>query len=211
MVNERHIWDVQPIKAIWWVLSLFLLLLLLYYPLYYKLKNQLQLTDTRKRQYCTIKFQINTLPTKQHRPFNKPGLRTSSWCHSLNPKTRTKWIDVCVVLSGAHCRHSQCTQPAVKVRQFYTSKRQCPCPISLRSESGLNMPILILPNKLNQQTGRKKERSSCQTHNSLSSQPARRPGHFEKSLVNWFRTWSVFDKYPKTEELISGGASGKFG
>ena len=41
------------------------------------------------------------------------------------------------------------TQTAVKVRQFNMVRLQCPCPISLWSEAGLNMPILILPNKLN--------------------------------------------------------------
>jgi len=122
-------------------------------------------------------------------------------------------VCVCVVLSGISSGNPQPTQPAVKVRQFYMLKLQCPCPISLCSESGLNTPILILPNKLNQWTGSRSGERSCQRHNSLSSQPVKRSGHSEKSLVNWFRTWSVSDKHPKTEELqrmISGGVLGKF-
>lgn len=51
------------------------------------------------------------------------------------------------------CSNPLPTQAAVKVRQFYMVRLQCPCPISLWSEAGLNMPILILPNKLNH-TGR---------------------------------------------------------
>ncbi len=132
---------------------------------------------------------------------------TASWCCLMNAYNGG-WM-ISVVLSDISAGNPQSTQPAVKVRQFYMLKLQCPCPISLCSESVLNTPILILPNKLNQRTGR----ISCQTHNSLSSQPARRSGHSEKSLVNWFRTWSVSDKHPETGELqrmISGGALGKF-
>lgn len=51
--------------------------------------------------------------------------------------------------SSTLCSNPLPTQAAVKVRWFYMVRLQCPCPISLWSEAGLNMPILILPNKLN--------------------------------------------------------------
>lgn len=78
---------------------------------------------------------------------------TASWCRLMNAYNGG-WM-IGVVLSDISVGNPQSTQLAVKVRQFYMLKLQCPCPISLCSESGLNTPILILPNKLNQRTGRR--------------------------------------------------------
>lgn len=84
------------------------------------------------------------------------------------------------------------TQAAVKVRQFYTVRLQYPCPISLWSELGLNMPILILPNKLNHAVGAQRwgralrgGGCSCQTGSAaLCLLQSRRPG---RRIINWIR------------------------
>lgn len=86
----------------------------------------------------------------------------------------------------------QPNQPAVKVRHFYMVKLQCPCPISLWTEPGLNVPILILPDKLNQGIGRGAGESHPVKHiPALPSLPAKRSGHLERRVVNWFRMWEV--------------------
>lgn len=86
----------------------------------------------------------------------------------------------------------QPNQPAVKVRQFYMVKLQCPCPISLWTEPGLNVPILILPNKLNQGIGRGAGESHPVRYTpALPSLPAKRSGRLERRVVNWFRMWEV--------------------
>lgn len=116
-----------------------------------------------------------------------------------NPLACT-WMNWCVhsiqvLFSG----NPQPNQPAVKVRQFYMVKLQCPCPISLWSEPGLNVPILILPNKLNQGIARGAGESHPVRHTSVPpSLPAKRSGHLERRVVNWFRMWEVSDKHPKT-------------
>lgn len=90
------------------------------------------------------------------------------------------------------------TQAAVKVRRFYMVRLQCPCPISLWSEAGLNMPILILPNKLNHAVGRRgegecwrcwdgwvegREGSSCQP--GLAALCQVWSGHPRRRIINW--------------------------
>lgn len=106
------------------------------------------------------------------------SFRLHSWLPSWHKTPlwkREKWIGVCLPLryilhppptfssypSSSSSTTLYCnplpTQAAVKVRRFYMVRLQCPCPISLWSEAGLNMPILILPNKLNHAVGRRGE------------------------------------------------------
>lgn len=94
-----------------------------------------------------------------------------NWCvHSIQ-----------VLFSG----NPQPNQPAVKVRQFYMVKLQCPCPISLWSEPGPNVPILILPNKLNQGIARGAGESHPVRH---TSAPPSLPA---KNQDTWRGEWLI--------------------
>lgn len=85
---------------------------------------------------------------------------------------------------------------------FYTVRLQCTCPISLWSEAGLNMSILILPNKLNHaaRCRGEGERWGCWDGRGGDGEPGGRrlstwaalhplwSGHPERRISNWLRT-----------------------
>lgn len=118
------------------------------------------------RQHLLLCLHFKQLPSSQLAPFltqNSPLEKGEvNWClppsqvHPSTPPPPHLLLPSPPSSSTLSCNPLP-TQAAVKVRRFYMVRLQCPCPISLWSEAGLNMPILILPNKLNHAVGRRGE------------------------------------------------------
>lgn len=118
------------------------------------------------RQHLVLCLHFKQLPSSQLAPFltqNSPLEKGEvNWClppsqvHPSTPPPPHLLLPSPPSSSTLSCNPLP-TQAAVKVRRFYMVRLQCPCPISLWSEAGLNMPILILPNKLNHAVGRRGE------------------------------------------------------
>lgn len=120
------------------------------------------------RQHLLLCLHFKQLPSSQLAPFltqNSPLEKGEvNWClppSQVHPSTPPPPPPHLLLPSPPSSSTLSCnplpTQAAVKVRRFYMVRLQCPCPISLWSEAGLNMPILILPNKLNHAVGRRGE------------------------------------------------------